>query len=206
MAPGKVYIGAMNLRGRRAPKPHDDVISVNVTSCQSKSHPHRLDFSPMTPIDGGYKGFWNFESYWQSGKVIEGVDRETQLRWWKRIEEPKRRYPGSKGKKVLYAQWDDGEKMDYITSRKKVYVPEYNRLTRKKPSIDELRRLLEEGKDIIIYDLDGPREDGEPVTLEVTKSMLREKIKDPRYPFGHGYVVAALIAGIKYKKYVKLDD
>jgi hypothetical protein len=47
------------------------------------------------------------------------------------LEQPKRRYPNSKGKKVLYAVFDNDDdnddnlkKMDYITSRKKGYVPE----------------------------------------------------------------------------------
>jgi len=35
--------------------------------------------------------------------------------------------PGSKNKKVLYALFNK-EKMDYVTSRKKVYMPRYHEL------------------------------------------------------------------------------
>jgi hypothetical protein len=80
---GRVYVGAMDLRGSRAPAPRTGdqgstnpasssnwvvgTISVNATSCQGTNHPDRRDFSPMTPVEGGWKGFWNFEHYWQSG-------------------------------------------------------------------------------------------------------------------------------------------
>ena len=78
----------------------------------------------MTEIVNGYKGYWNFESYWQSGKVFEDIPEAIVKNYWKQLKEPKRRYPKSKDKKVLYAVFEGNpEKMDYITSRKKVYVP-----------------------------------------------------------------------------------
>jgi hypothetical protein len=88
---------------------------------------NRVTFSPMQEIVGGYKGYYCFENYWQSGKVYENIPIITTKKWWKELEQPKRRYPNSKGKKVLYAVFDNDDnlkKMDYITSRKKGYVPE----------------------------------------------------------------------------------
>ena len=50
-------------------------------------------------------------------------------------------------------------------------------------------------KDIVVYDFDGPRNpDG---CDEVSVDLLREKIEDTRFPFGHGYIVAGLLAGIE---------
>ena len=37
--------------------------------------------------------------------------------------------------------------------------------------------------------------------LEVTRVMLMERIHDERHPFGHGYVVAAMAAGIPHEDY-----
>ena len=65
---GKIYIASMNMRGKWA-DPIVDSVKLNVTSAQGKNNKNRLDFSPMTKIDDGYKGYWNFEHYWQSGKV-----------------------------------------------------------------------------------------------------------------------------------------
>jgi len=42
---------------------------INVTSAQGKENPNRKAFSPMTEIEGGYKGYYCFENYWQAGKV-----------------------------------------------------------------------------------------------------------------------------------------
>ena len=103
----KIYIASMNLRGTWA-KPIDPTSKkLNATSAQGKFNANRLAFSPMTPIEGGYKGFWNFESFWQSGKVFEGIPEEKTKSYWKNLKEAKRRYPGSKGKKVLYANFDE---------------------------------------------------------------------------------------------------
>lgn len=189
----------MNMRGIRADPIDPNTVKINVTSSQAKDNCNRRDFSPMTPIEGGYKQFWNFESYWQSGKVFEGIDRDVTVEYWRSLREPKRRYPGSKNKRVLYATWDGVEQLDYISSRKQVYVPEYYELIRNKEIINEYRRL---NRSITIYDFDGPRTiDGAPCCLEVTRDLLIEKINDETYPFGHGYVVAATIAGIIPEEY-----
>ena len=68
---GKIYIASMNMRGKWADPILEDSLKINVTSAQSKTSQDRLNFSPMTEIANGYKGYWNFESYWQSGKVYE---------------------------------------------------------------------------------------------------------------------------------------
>ena len=61
---GKVYVASMNMRGKWAEPTIDNYIKVNVTSAQAKKSRYRIDFSPMQEIVDGYKGYWNFESYW----------------------------------------------------------------------------------------------------------------------------------------------
>ena len=51
----------MNMRRKWADVPES---FVNVTSCQGKLNKNRRDFSPMTFIEGGYKGYSNFEAFW----------------------------------------------------------------------------------------------------------------------------------------------
>lgn len=108
---GKVYVASMNLRGKWAPKPKGAKF-LNVTSAQQKNSATRLAFSPMTPIEGGYKGFYCFENYWQSGKVKEGVDQKISHKWWKSQTKGRRRYP--KGGKTLFADYGDGKRLDYL--------------------------------------------------------------------------------------------
>ena len=198
---GNVYIGAMNMRGIRAPLPHPNIKILNVTSAQATDKPERTELSPMSAVIGKYKGYFCFENYWQAGKIIEGIDRQTQLKWWKSQKSGKRRYPNSKGKRILYSEFD-GIQRDYITSRKEIYVPLYYDLVKQKHVLAKWRKILEQ-YDIIVYDFDGPRNDNnEPITLEVTTEMLQEKINDPLHPFGHGYVVAGILANIHPAQYI----
>ena len=196
---GKVFIASKNMRGTWATRPKDST-PLDVTSAQSKTSKNRLAFSPMTQT--GYKGFHCFENYWQSGKMIEGVSKAKSDAFWRKLEKPKRRYPGSKGKKVLCAQWgEDGEKMDYITSRLKVYVPEYHLMMISTEMVSTWKKRVENGEDVVVYDFDGPRSpDGAPVCLQVDENLLRENLHNTRFPFGHGYIVAAHIAGIDLLK------
>lgn len=204
MTSGKVYIASMNLRGEWAKKPHVDCVTLNVTSAQQKKSKNRIDFSPMTEIPGGYKKYFNFESRWQSLKVFEDIPHSITKRWWLNNKAAKRRYPKSKGKKVLYAIDDEIDgKMDYVESRKKVYVPEYYELVKDREQVAYYKDLLSKGKDIVIYDFDGPRKsDGGVDCLEMTLDLLREKINYTKHPFGHGFVVGSLILGIKPEEYI----
>ena len=107
MTEGKIYIASMNMRGAWASIPDeidDDHIKINVTSAQGKSNKNRLAFSPMTEIVNGYKGYWNFESYWQAGqrckaslnlfegKVFEDIPEATVKNYWKQLKEPTAAY------------------------------------------------------------------------------------------------------------------
>jgi hypothetical protein len=198
---GKVYIASMNLRGERGVPLVVNSAKLNVTSAQRTLSLDRRDFSPMTPVEGGYKGYWNFESWWQSGKIFEGIDEKTVKNWWKSQKEPKRRYPKGKGKKVLCARfegYEDRGDIDYVTSRKDVYVKEYYSLIKDRERTMYWKKMVDEGQDVTIYDFDGPRnEDGSVTCLELNIELLREKIEDIKFPFGHGYVVGCILAGIE---------
>ena len=201
---GKVYIASMNMYGQRADPLNDNTIILNVTSAQGKNNKNRRDFSPMTKIEGGYKGYWNFESYWQSGKVYEDIPIEKSKKWWKNLEKPRRRYPNSKNKNILYALFDgNNEQMDYITSRKKVYVPEYYDLIKNREMLLFYKNMVNNGENITIYDFDGSRKINKDVEcVEVDVNLLINKINDLTHPFGHGYIVAAALLNILPEEYI----
>ena len=194
---GKVFIASMNMRGTWATYPRNCKV-INVTSMQKKDSLFRRDFSPMTIIEGGYKGFCCFENYWQSGKVFENIDHEISLQWWKNQTSGKRRYPPGKNKKILYSLFNDCVKRNYIQSRKQIYVPEYYELMINTESIFNVKTILESGKGIVIFDFDGPRTaEGNPDCKLFTQELYNEKINDITFPFGHGYIVAAALYGIQ---------
>jgi hypothetical protein len=202
-----VYVASKNMRGRWAQPPQADAVKVDVTSAQSKSNPNRAAFSPMTdrPHADAHEGiFPNFEAYWQSLKVIENVNHDESKLWWKTITKPKRRHPKQKKNRVLHALHKryPGMQLDYVTSRKLVYVPDYAERVADNATLRSIKRKHDEGASVVVYDFDGPRDtEGNPVCLPVTANLLKQKIEDESHPFGHGYVVAALIAGIDTATY-----
>jgi hypothetical protein len=199
---GKIYIASMNMRGTWSQCPDVD-FKLNVTSMQSKTNKNRRDFSPMT--EHPYKGFYNFEAYWQSRRVYEDIPYEITLVFWKKVKKPTRRYPKSKGKKVLWSRFLDDEKihLNYIESRKQIYVPEYTEYISNTEMLKYWKEQLVAGKSIVIYDFDGPRlPDGSPTCLELDKNILINKINDPSFPFGHGYIVGATLLDIKPEEYI----
>lgn len=201
---GTIYIGCMNMRGIRSYKP-DNCVILNVTSMQRKNSIARRDLSPMTPIKGAYKGFWNFEHYWQSGKIFEKMSKTDiieHINWWKKLEKPKRKCPKFKNKKVIYSNFN-GIKRNYLQSRKEIYLPEYFELVKNSETIKTYKKLYEKGSDIIIYDFDGPRNEyKEPLTYKATKSFIKKKLNDTETPFGHGYIVALLLQNIDYTEII----
>jgi hypothetical protein len=100
-----------------------------------------------------------------------------------------------------------GHRYSYVESRKQVYVPRYEEWVRSRPdameTLEGIQTLLrEQDRPVVVFDLDGPRDAfGEMETVRVTPEMLRERINDVRFPFGHGYVVAAMAAGIPAAAY-----
>ena len=202
-----VYIASMNMRGKWATAP-EGCKKINATSSQAKNSRYRVLFSPMTPLINQYKGFCCFENYWQSGKRYKGIeDVDKQMEWWKKQPSGKRRYPPGKGKQIMYAEYPGFGPLDYITSRKLVYVPEYYNLMISRDTstniIQELHNRAVKGECLAIYDFDGPRNpDKTPTIKKLTLELLKEKLNDPRFPFGHGYIVAAAIAGYSPEDYL----
>ena len=202
-----VYIASMNMRGKWAKAP-DRCKKINVTSSQAKASMYRILFSPMTPLSDGYKGFCCFENYWQAGKRYKGIeDIDKQMTWWKSQQKGKRRYPPGKGKKIMYAEYPGFGPLDYIPSRKRVYVPEYYNLMIQRDKstkiVEDLHKRALKGECLVFYDFDGPRNpDKTPSIEKISLELLQEKLNDPRFPFGHGYIVAATVAGYKPEDYL----
>ena len=148
-----------------------------------------------------------FESYWQHGKMWPsaghiGDDGSPTAAWYAFRE---RGYAAAKAKRRPLpakqygrptASFYNGRLMGYVESRKLIYVPIYRRLIESLPIIAELRKLLASGQDILVIDGDGPPKDMYPNGLELNRANWDRMIDDPNHPFGHGYVVAALLANL----------
>ena len=216
---GRVFVASMNMRGKRAPPGSPSSLKLNVTSAQPHSSPSRAAFSPMTAVPNGFNPttdstdstdkFHCFENWWQSLKVIEGVDKDKSDEWWKKQTTPHRRFPNSKDKKKLYCLLN-GKQYNYVDSRKHIYVPFYQQyiLSRKisQDSLQFYKDQLDAGHDVTVYDFDGPRLSEGPdkgiTCLELSTDLIQQKILDTKHPFGHCYVVAAQLANIPIRELV----
>jgi hypothetical protein len=100
---------------------------------------------------------------------------------------------------------DEDNKLDYVESRKKIYVKEYCRLVKKHPKFKELKKRLEKGENLLITEVDGPHQESldyykekygvddnfiQDDTIIVSENNINIMLNDPKHPFGHGYCLA----------------
>ena len=58
-----------------------------------------------------------------------------------------------------YALSENGQKYDYIESRKEIYRPVYDSLVKKHDKYKELKNMLDNGINLLIVEIDGPKEE-----------------------------------------------
>ena len=95
--------------------------------------------------------------------------------------------------------------LDYVSSRKELYLPLYTRLVTKERLFDTLLRKLRSHKKILIIEVDGPHQESleyyqkkynvsgefiENNTSLCTRYMFDVYLNDTKHPFGHGYCLA----------------
>lgn len=183
----------------RTPPEHMGVIDPT-----SRSQGWDRELSPflLGPVEL-YRGFWsqNVENAWQYSKVYRefldgnGDPHASYWNWarrgWSRVQAV--RYPMGKGMTPVYSYWD-GEKLDYVQARKKIYCPLYARAVEQSPAWGKLVRLYEmlKKRDIplVIRDFDVYDMDAAGVTYQ-------QVINDPTKKMGHGFVLAMMLDGAR---------
>ena len=88
-----------------------------------------------------------------------------------------------KGRKPLYSWWD-GQKLDYVTARRKIYIPLYSIAVRKSESFAKLKALYEERGEVWLRDFDG---------YDRKEKSLKEVVLDPNRKMGHAFVLALML-------------
>lgn len=164
----------------------------------------------------------NMELYYQGSKIwkeLGHLDEEgnTTDEWRKfrdknmRLKRAFRRPPSTRSKEYTIGKngkkkWKYhtavsseymGERMDYITGRKKIYAIVYTYLVIRTQVYQSLKKYVDKGLSVMILD-----HDILPGNHKITVDFLRERINDPKFPFGHGYVLAGLLAGITPDMYI----
>lgn len=96
----------------------------------------------------------------------------------------------------------DGEPLDYIESRKQIYLPLYVDLVKDHPQFKFLLDKLKRGENILIIEVDGPHQESlqyykdrynvdddfiENDTMLCNRDNINIMLNNPKHPFGHGY-------------------
>jgi hypothetical protein len=97
--------------------------------------------------------------------------------------------------------------LDYIESRKRIYLPIYLEAVKRAPKFQELKKRYQNGENLLIIEIDGPhQEDIEYYkekypniaweekmignTIEIDREILEVMLNDPKNPYGHSYCLA----------------
>lgn len=169
----------------------------NVVNTTSRSNNWSSGLSPFfcgpCELYDGYVGK-NVENSWQHSKCFEYYldDGEVGERYFKWAQEgwnnPRAiRHPMGRDAKPLYSYWD-GEKLNYISARLKIYIPLYSKAVAKTDAFKKLKSIYDEGKDLYLLDFD---------TVGVPEDFtdFKKLFENPSIKVGHGYVLAMMLLG-----------
>lgn len=124
------------------------------------------------------------------------------------------RYPVGKKHRVecLYSVDEKGNNHDYVSARKHIYFNTYKTLVQEHKRFKYLKSLLEKGKNLLIIEVDGPKEDLSYYienygveedfivdnTIDCTEKNMEIMLNDTKHPFGHGYCLAMCLLNYPY--------
>jgi len=191
----------------------DGYRNIDITSdSRAKIGPHSgKEFSPLVGnlkvMDNG-REFQQFENWWQGNKVYRHLGHVKKASDWSTTKEFKkfqdkwaaetkghRVIPESKlnGKRTrpLFAVYN-GLPYSYIDGRW-IYTSKYCEVVKITPVFKELKKIYKAGESIMLIDHDGPDSKEYPEGQEVTWDVINEAFVDLARPYGHSYVLAAML-------------
>lgn len=134
----------------------------------------------------------NMENAWQFAKVHDQhIDGDGQLsldyfswaqKGWN--SEWAYRYPMGKGAIPKYSYWD-GQELDYISARKKIYIPLYMLAVVNTEAFSRLREIASK-EEIWLWDFDGYDYQKDGMTLD-------DVVNNPNKKMGHAFVLSMML-------------
>jgi hypothetical protein len=106
----------------------------------------------------------------------------------------------------------DPTPLNYIESRKKIYVPVYVEAAKRSPTFHKLKARLEGGENLLIIEVDACHEEDTPYyvqkydvpnhfilngTMLATPENLSIMLNDERHPYGHGFVLSGALQDLE---------
>lgn len=184
-------------------------------------HAHKV--WPRVPAMRTTKSQWSKQIIWEHPAETHVDDNNDPLPAYfdwreKLLKNPYAvRYPaGRKNAKGTLYSLLDGKRLSYIEARKQIYLPEYTALVKEQPEFDELKKMLAEGKNLLIVEVDGPVQESLPYykekygvsddwiednSIEATEDNMEILLNDELHPFGHGCCIALKLQGFDPSKW-----
>ena len=181
-------------RGDRVP---NDYLKINSTS-KSKEEWSR-QFSPfyLGPVEVTPMGpcvSQNMENAWQYSKRYKGQSIDEWAAWADiGFSQTKAvRFPMGRGAKPMFSYWQ-GEELSYIAARFKIYGPLYEWciLNHAYDSFLRLKKLVDDGTKIAIFDYDGYFYQGEDMSLD-------DVIYNPKRKMGHSFILMGMLQNDRF--------
>jgi hypothetical protein len=190
----KPQVRVVNMRTKLTS--YKDYLPIDTTSRATNAWERTLSPFFLGPIPL-YEGrvSKNMENAWQFSKVyshhVHPKTGEPIVAYWEWAEEgwaseTAHRYPMGRGAKPAFAYWN-GEKLDYVTARKRIYAPLYAQAVVKTDGYKKLLELVGAGTSIILRDFDG-------YDHVLEKLRFKDVIDNPDRKMGHAFILAALLA------------
>lgn len=133
----------------------------------------------------------NLENLWQFSKVykLHLTDGELNESYWKWRNAGldstfAYRYPMGKGAIPEFSWW--GERMDYVTARKKIYFPKYKESIINTQIFDKLKTLYVNGDLLAIRDFDVYR-------FDLLGMSFSDVLENKKKKAGHGFVLYKML-------------
>ena len=171
----------------------DGILVYTVSHFDSWSRGLSPFFIGPCKLYGGYIA-QRMENAWQFCKVYECHadfgENPTEEYWrWARqgwADNWAHRHPMGKGAVPLYSLWN-GEYLNYIEARKKIYAPLYARAVKKTMAYHKLKELYEtSGRTIYLWDFDG-------YNNKALGMSLVDVLNCPDKTMGHAFVLARML-------------
>lgn len=139
----------------------------------------------------------NAENAWQFSKVYgselenDGSVGEKYFSWAQKgwNDSYAHRYPKGRGAIPLFSYWN-GECLDYIAARKKIYIPLYSEAVQKTKAFKELKSIYEVDKSADLY-----LQDFDAFNNRALDWSWEQVINNPDKKMGHAFVLAMLLEG-----------
>lgn len=137
------------------------------------------------------------DAYWQWRE--KGMNHEK----WVRYPNSYKHHPKTIGSVIGTPL--DYQILNYIDARKKIYYEKYREIAVQTEQFKMLKKMLDNGINIQINEVDGPTYDTSyPYNLvkngsiEITKEILIGLMNNPKFAFGHGFALSAALLGVDF--------